>query len=68
MTPLHDRSASLAAWLHDTYIFDTELNWVAFIVDGHAWSSASPIVWLGPVSDGMSLAIRIRADLTIRGG
>ncbi|WP_422331590.1 4-fold beta flower protein [Rhodococcus sp. (in: high G+C Gram-positive bacteria)] len=34
----------------DQHIYDAQWNWVAYIVDGHAWS-ASTGRWCGPVDD-----------------
>ncbi len=49
MEPLYDSKVSLVGWLDaDGYIFDTSMNWVAFVADGNAWSS-STLQWLGPV-------------------
>ena len=49
MEPLFDSDCELVGWLDPLrHIFDTDLNWVAFISVGHAWSSDSGN-WLGPV-------------------
>lgn len=55
MTPLFTPDCVLVGWLEDNeHIFDTNLNWVAFVDDGHAWS-ANACHWLGPVNDGCLL-------------
>ena len=49
MEPLFDRNCELVAWIDPLRnIFDTDLNWVAYIRNGHAWSSDTGN-WLGPV-------------------
>ncbi|WP_376786134.1 4-fold beta flower protein [Stutzerimonas kunmingensis] len=51
LLPLFDKDCDLVGWiLPGEHIFDTQLNWLAFITDGHAWSSVSGN-WLGPVHD-----------------
>ena len=48
--PLFDRNAKLVAWISpDKHIFDLNMRWVAFICNGHAWSSNSGN-WLCPVN------------------
>jgi hypothetical protein len=49
MQPLFDRECELVAWLDPLRnIFDTQMNWVAFISSGHAWSAETGN-WLGAV-------------------
>lgn len=50
MHPLFDKDCELTAWIEPgRHIFDTTMNWVAFIHGGHVWSSETGN-WLGPVS------------------
>jgi hypothetical protein len=47
--PLFDKDCDLVAWISpNAHIFDTDMNWVAYISNGHAWSSETGN-WLGPV-------------------
>ncbi|MGV7032148.1 4-fold beta flower protein [Methylobacterium symbioticum] len=49
MEPLFSPACELVGWIgDDTFIFDLDLETVAFVADGHAWSMRS-CVWLGPV-------------------
>ncbi|WP_446727640.1 4-fold beta flower protein [Pseudoalteromonas sp. S16_S37] len=48
--PLFDKNCKLVAWLlPNAHIFDTKMNWVAYLKKGHAWS-AKTNNWLGPVN------------------
>ena len=50
MEPLYDASVSLVGWIEPgQHIFDTDMNWVAYIAGGHGWSAASGN-WCGPVN------------------
>lgn len=47
--PLFDKDCELVAWINpNKHIFDTSMNWVAYVSNGHAWSSETGN-WLGPV-------------------
>ena len=49
LNPLFDKNLELVGWVDSgTYIFDTAMNWVAFVANEHAWS-AHNVHWLGPV-------------------
>ena|ERR1700722_412749 len=49
MKPLFEPDCSLVGWMDPAgYIFNTDLEWVAFVSNGHAWSSKS-VNWLGSV-------------------
>ncbi|PBB29870.1 hypothetical protein CK224_30175 [Mesorhizobium sp. WSM3862] len=49
MIALFDSDCSLVAWLHDSgNIFDTGLEFVAFVRGGNVFS-ASNLSWLGPI-------------------
>lgn len=54
MTPIFDPHADLLGWFDGEHVFDTELNWVAFIDDGHVFSADS-LEWLGPLHEGSFL-------------
>ena len=48
--PLFDCNCELIGWIEpDCHIFDTNMNWIAYISGGHAWSSNSGN-WIGPVN------------------
>jgi len=48
--PLFDKDCDLVAWITpNAHIFDTDMNWIAYIQNGNAWSSESGN-WLGPVN------------------
>lgn len=47
--PLFDKECELVGWVKlNDYIWDIDMNYVAFIHDGQAWS-ADNCNWLGPV-------------------
>ena len=49
MEPLFDRHCELVAWVDPLHhIFDTEMNWIAYISGGQAWSAETGN-WCGPV-------------------
>ncbi|GAH33871.1 unnamed protein product, partial [marine sediment metagenome] len=49
MEPLFDKDCELVGWIDPMrHIFDTNMNWVAYISNGHVWSSETEN-WLGPV-------------------
>ena len=49
MYPLFNKDCDLVGWIDPmSHIFDTEMNWVAYLAGGHAWSSETGN-WLGPV-------------------
>ncbi len=49
--PLFDKNSNLVTWVKDNeHIFDTNMQWVAFIEKGHAWS-AKDARWLGQFKD-----------------
>lgn len=50
MEPLFDLNCELVGWIDPgNHIFDTDMNWVAYIANDHAWSSQTGN-WLGPVN------------------
>ena len=50
LKPLFDKDSELVAWIDpDKHIFDTDMDWVAYISNGHARSAESGN-WCGPVS------------------
>ncbi|THV31193.1 4-fold beta flower protein [Rhizobium rosettiformans] len=52
MFALFNRNCELVGWIEpDEHIFDTDMNWVAYLSGGHGWSAATGN-WLGPV-DGL---------------
>ena len=49
MRPLYDKDIKLVGWLDgDGNLFDLHMEWVAYVIDGHAWSPDTD-AWLGPV-------------------
>lgn len=51
MYPLYTPQVELVAWLDDAgNIFDSNMNWIAFISDNNVFSSVS-IGWLGIIKD-----------------
>lgn len=46
MTPLFDRNTLHVGWLEGVHVFDTDINWRAFIAGGHVFSAAT-CEWLG---------------------
>ena len=47
--PLFDKDCNLIAWLDSSKnIFDTDMQWIAYISSNHIWSSSSGN-WLGPI-------------------
>jgi hypothetical protein len=52
LAPLYDARVNLVGWMEvGEHIFDTNLKWLAYISDGHAWS-ANGGNWCGPVIGG----------------
>lgn len=48
--PLFDKDCDLMGWMKpNEHIFDTNMVWVAYIVNGHAWSAQTGN-WLGAVA------------------
>lgn len=46
---LFDKDCDLVGWINpDSHIFNTDMDWVAYISNGHAWSAGNGN-WLGPV-------------------
>ena len=49
MEPLFDENCELVGWMDPMrHIFDTDLNWVAYVSGGQAWSTETGN-WCGPV-------------------
>lgn len=49
MLPLYNKNAELSAWLgYDGNLFSLEMEWLAFIADGHVFASGRA-AWLGPI-------------------
>jgi hypothetical protein len=47
---LYERYCNHVAWLwKDQYLFDTEMNWLAFIDNKQVWSKEA-LKWLGPLN------------------
>lgn len=47
--PLFDRECTLVAWIDpNRHIFNTDMQWIAYISSNHVWSSDTGN-WLGPV-------------------
>lgn len=62
MTPLFDNECNLVGWMDPgKHIFDTDMDWVAFIANGHAWSVQTEN-WLGEV---YGLNVRDRQGRTV---
>lgn len=51
MIALFNKNSELVGWMKDTHdhIFDTDMNWIAYIRNGHAWSANSGN-WIGPIN------------------
>jgi hypothetical protein len=47
MKALFNKNAGLVAWFDGTQLFDTDLNWIGYLADGHVWRS-SDNQWVGP--------------------
>jgi len=47
---VQNQRSALVAWLDDGNLFSINLYWVAFIKDGHCYSS-STLKWLGPFQE-----------------
>lgn len=55
LDPLFDQHSDLVGWVRgDRYLWDTQLHWVAFIRDGHIWSTRT-LAWLGSFRNGVCL-------------
>lgn len=50
MQPLYNKNVDLIGWFDGVHVFDTNMNWVAFVVNDNAWSSKD-LSWIGPVID-----------------
>lgn len=50
MISLFDQNTDLVAWLDNgaRHLFDTDMNWLAYVSGGHLWSAATGN-WLGPL-------------------
>jgi hypothetical protein len=53
--PLYDQSTDLRAWWDGDHIFDLDLNWIAFVYDGHAFTASVDSRWLGPARHGVMM-------------
>ncbi len=50
MLAMFDRNSDLVGWMDPgRHIWDTDVNWIAYIAGGHAWSAATGN-WLGPIN------------------
>jgi hypothetical protein len=49
MTPLFDKKCIHRAWVDGQYLFSPDMEYIAFVKDGQAWSAGSG-AWLGPVN------------------
>lgn len=55
MKPIFSPNSELVGWNQDNkHIFDINMNWVAYIANGHVWSARTGN-WLGPLIDGCAL-------------
>jgi len=52
--PIFDIRISHVGWYKDGHIFDPEVNWLAFVHQGHIFSAVT-LEWLGPWNDGSLL-------------
>lgn len=51
LQPLFDRDCELIGWLKpNEHIFDSDMNWVAYISNGHVWAETTGN-WIGPIND-----------------
>ena len=51
LIPLFDPNAELVGWMWPgEHIFDTDMNWAAYIGNDHAWSAETGN-WLGPIKE-----------------
>ena len=49
LTPLFSQHCDLVGWIQPRqFLFDADMNYVAFLANGHAWSARSGL-WIGPV-------------------
>jgi hypothetical protein len=49
MEPLFNKELTLVGWIHlGSHIYDTQMNYVAYIDNNHIWSSTTD-EWLGPI-------------------
>lgn len=50
LEPLFNKDCELVGWMRpNQHVFDTGMNWVAYIRNNHAWSAETGN-WLGPVN------------------
>lgn len=55
LLPLYDRECNHIGWLlPERYIFDENMEWMAYLSHGHVWSSSSGN-WMGPVNGAVCL-------------
>lgn len=72
MEAVFSPSSELVGWLKDgKHLFDTQMNWIAHISNGHVWSAESGN-WLGPLNQGAFLdtsgkVVAWKKNLPIRG-
>lgn len=72
LKPLFSPDCELVGWLDlGKHIFDTDMNWVAYIVNDHAWSSKTGN-WLGKINiatclDTTGKVIAWNPDCKVRG-
>ena len=51
LKPLFDKNSELIGWIEPgKHIFNHNMDWIAYISRGHAWSSKTGN-WIGPVND-----------------
>ena len=51
LKPLFDRNCELIGWIEPgKHIFNCNMDWIAYISRGHAWSSETGN-WIGPVNE-----------------
>ena len=49
LEPIFDKRCNVIGWIEPgSHLFDTNMSWVGYIVDGHAWSVKTNR-WAGPV-------------------
>lgn len=64
---MFNRGCDLCAWMHDGYLFDPDLDWLAFEYDGHLWTADQNTIWLGPYRKGVTMDQSGRVVLWARG-
>lgn len=53
--PLYDQATNLCAWWDGDNIFSRDLDWIAFVYDGNAFTASVDTRWLGPARHGVMM-------------